>query len=205
MTGYREAMRESERADFLTKVEVTRAVRDSGRAVAMRLRKLEHGVEDFIQELEKYYQALGPEDWVEKSWSGAQLAAGIMGLTAGAITALAADLLVAIFTTGFTTGAYLAARIVAYPTLGYFGLRLLHYTYHLYHEYIPASHQPSLALSILARTVDPAEKAMYAVLGGGRPARTLERVKQLRAILIGGSLFVFALGVVFGFLQRLMP
>ena len=45
-------------------------------------------------------------------------------------------------------------------------------------------------------TVDPAEKEVLAVIGGSRPARTLEKAGQVGAIFLGVMLFIFALGVV---------
>ena len=39
------------------------------------------------------------------------------------------------------------------------------------------------AEAILRKTVDPAETAVYAILGGNRPARTMERVGKGSTII----------------------
>ncbi len=205
MAAYQEAIKESDQSDFLTKAEVIRSVRDSSRAIANRLRTREQGTDDLVEKLEQYSQALHPEDWVERSRSVATWAAGIMGLTAGAMAGLVLDALAGLFLAGAFVGANLIRYLLAYPVLLGVGLRILD---NAYNEYMQASRQPSQlskARFILSKTVDPAEKEVYAVLGGSRPARTFERAEQGGALLIGVMFFVFALGVVWAILQIFSP
>ena len=65
------AKRQSDSHDIVTRATVTRSIIDSARALANRLRTREHGVEKLVEDVEKYYQALRPEDWV-KSQQGLQ-------------------------------------------------------------------------------------------------------------------------------------
>jgi hypothetical protein len=53
---------------------------------------------------------------------------------------------------------------------------------------------------ILQRTVDPAETAVYAILGGSRPARTLERAGQGGTIILIVVCFIVAAGIAYGIL-----
>jgi hypothetical protein len=92
--AYREAKRQSDPQEIITRAAVTRSIIDSARALVNRMRTREHGVEKLVEEVEKYYQALRPEDWVERSSGAAAMTASILGITitAGAIVGLALKL-----------------------------------------------------------------------------------------------------------------
>jgi hypothetical protein len=207
MSAYREAIRAAERRDPFTKASVTRTVIDSGRALAGRLRTREEGVEDLAESLEKYSAALRPEDWVEKVGPVKKIvmtAAALIGITAGVMAGFAVNLIVAVVDAGFVVGSNIA-RIIITPGVLFVGLRILQ---GLYLEYQTGSSGPSTssaAQTILERTVDPAEGAMYSLLGGSRPARTVERVSQVAAVVVGAALFILAAAFTWGVTQSLMP
>jgi len=207
MSAYREAIRAAERGDPFTKASVTRTVIDSGRALAGRLRTREEGVEDLAESLEKYSAALRPEDWVEKVGPVKKVvmtAAALIGITAGVMAGFAVNLIVAVVDAGFVVGSNIV-RIIITPGVLFVGLRILQGLYLEYQTGGSAPSTSSAAQTILERTVDPAEGAMYSLLGGSRPARTVERVNQVAAVVVGAALFILAAAFTWGVTKSLMP
>lgn len=207
IAAYRQAMRQTDGKDILTKAEVARSIVDSGRGAVARLRTREEGLDDLTKEFETYIEAISREDWVKAGWNAgkaanaALLAAAGIGLTAGGLAGFAIDAIRVLADVGYQLGAAAPAvglKVIGYPPLAFGLLRGLQAAYSEWEQSRQQPREVSVAASILARTVNPPEQAFYAITGGARPVRTFEAAGAGLAILAGLAVGIVTAGIVIG-------
>jgi hypothetical protein len=200
LNAYRTALREADSTDIATRAAVTRAVFDSSKAAAAKLETRAEGVDDVAKKFQSFTSSVQPEDIVGKTYTAVTGAAAAMGITAGVILGIAVDVLRALAEAGQQVGANAPAiltRVFAYPPLVYGLGRLFQSAYESW-ERDRREAQTVPNQSILARTVDPAERELYKVLGGSPPIRTLKQAQYAGAVVLGVVLCVVFAGIVVG-------
>lgn len=200
LNAYRAALREADSTDVATRAAITRAVFDSSKAAAAKLETRAEGVDDVAKKFQSFTSSVQPEDIVGKTYSVVTAAAAAMGITSGVILGIVVDVLRAFAEAGQQVGANLPAiltRAVAYPPLLYGLGRWFQSAYESW-ERDRREAQTVPNQSILARTVDPAERELYKVLGGSPPMRTLKQAQYAGAVALGVILCVVFAGIVVG-------
>jgi hypothetical protein len=231
MSAYREAVREGDGVGPWGKAEIVRTVIDSAEAAATRLRTREQGVDDLVEAMEKYAEALKKEDWVEKGRQAVPVASGLGKLLLPAITLGAAGAFVWRFMTVLVTAGDLLGQVFVRMLLthGVPALMLLGWAYKSWEDYKArqdrknyeamldprmSNHQSGppvrTAGTIIAQVLDPAEKDFWDLLGGQRPMRTSEKAAagvslgvSLGSLLLAGVVMLIVWGVINGILRAL--